>query len=189
MKKLNLGCGQFPKDGYINVDLSPKAKADITHDLTQFPYPFEGESFDLIEMSHILEHLPNTLDVMKELMRILKPGATLIIKVPHFSRGFTHWDHKRGFDVSFPLYFNSSFSGGYTGIALEHISTRLTWFAQPNLKREILSNFSFYIGRLLGRFFDFAGNINLFFTSRLLCFWVGGYEEIEFIFKKPNHKK
>lgn len=84
MKKLNLGCGKFPKENYINIDIDPAAKADIFHDLSIIPYPFENKTFDLIEMSHILEHLPNTLDVMMELHRILKPGARLIIKVPPF---------------------------------------------------------------------------------------------------------
>ncbi|MFZ2169221.1 MAG: methyltransferase domain-containing protein [Methylococcaceae bacterium] len=188
MKNLNLGCGQFPKENYINVDNDPAAKADIYHDLSVQPYPFESESFDQIVMSHILEHLPNTMDVMRELNRLLKPGAFLTIKVPHFSRGFTHWDHKRGFDVSFPYYFNKSFPG-YTGLELIIESTRIRWFAQPYLKKVTLSPFAYKTGFCLGCFFDLIGNINLFFTSRILCFWVGGYEEIEFIFKKPNNDK
>jgi SAM-dependent methyltransferase len=185
MKKLNLGCGQFPKENYINVDNDPAAKADIFHDLSVLPYPFESESFDQIDMSHILEHLPNTLEVMNELNRLLKPGALLIIKVPHFSRGFTHWDHKRGFDISFPYYFNRSFPG-YTGLELRIETTTLKWFSQPYLKKTVLSPLAYFTGLNLGYLFDFLGNINLFFTSRLLCFWVGGYEEIQFIFKKPD---
>ncbi|MFH0907060.1 MAG: radical SAM protein, partial [bacterium] len=30
-KKLNLGCGQFYKDGYINLDVNSKTKADVFH--------------------------------------------------------------------------------------------------------------------------------------------------------------
>ena len=36
---------------------------------------------------------------------VLVVAGALLVKVPHFSRGFTHPDHKRGFDVSFPLFF------------------------------------------------------------------------------------
>lgn len=106
MKKLNLGCGQFKKDGYINLDISPLSKADVIHDLDSFPYPFNANTFDLTEADHLLEHLSNPFQVMVELHRIAKPGETIHIRVPHFSRGFTHPKHKRGFDVTFPLYFN-----------------------------------------------------------------------------------
>jgi SAM-dependent methyltransferase len=182
--KCNLGCGQFPKAGYVNVDIDSRAKADIFHDLSQLPYPFEAESFSLIEMHHVLEHLPNTILVMGELHRLLKPGGALVISVPHFSRGFMHWDHKIGFDITFPLYFNSSFQGGYTGIDFQEVSTRLTWLAQKALKKQHLSPFQFASANFLGYVFDFIGNLNIYATSRLFCFYVGGYEEIRFEFKK-----
>lgn len=185
MNKLNLGCGQYPKPGYINVDIDPNAKADIFHDLSALPYPFEDASFAQIEMDHVLEHLPDPLAVMKEVWRLLQPGGIAQIAVPHFSRGFTHYDHKRGFDVSFPLYFNPSFPGGYTGLTFEHISTRLIWFAQPELKKTVLGNTAYYVGMGLGKIFDVLGNISPYATSRLFCFWVGGFEEIKFVFKKP----
>lgn len=183
--KLNLGCGQFPKNEYINVDIDPRAKADIFHDLSIFPYPFNDEQFKLIEMSHVLEHLPDPLAVMREAWRLLIPGGTLHIGVPHFSRALTHYDHKRGFDVTFPRYFDPSFTGGFTGIHFEHVSTRLRWFASPWLKKNELSPFLFRCGNFLGTILDFVGNINLYATSRIFCFWVGGYEEVEFFFKKP----
>ncbi|CAK0776101.1 hypothetical protein CCP4SC76_600032 [Gammaproteobacteria bacterium] len=182
--KLNLGCGYFRKTGYINVDIDPKTGANIIHDLSVFPYPFDTESFDLIEMDHILEHLENIQEVIREIDRLLRPGGKLIIRVPHFSRGFTHWDHRRGFDVTFPYYFSSDISGGFADINLKHLSTRLTWFAQKSLKKRFLSKPAYFIGLILGYLFDFLGNINLFFTSRLLCYWVGGYDEVEFVFTK-----
>ena len=98
-KMLNLGCGQFPKPGYINLDLDPNSKADLIHDLRQFPYPFEDESFSRIEASHLLEHLSDPFLVMKEIHRIVKPGGIVDIRVPHFSRGMTHAEHKSGFDL------------------------------------------------------------------------------------------
>ena len=57
--KLNLGCGQYPKPGFVNVDIDTLAKADVFHDLSLFPYPFESGSCNLIEMEHLLEHLPD----------------------------------------------------------------------------------------------------------------------------------
>ena len=95
-----------------------------------------------------------------------------------------HWDHKIGFDVTFPLYFNNSFKGGYTGIDFKEVSTRLTWLAQRDLKKLHLSTLQFAIADVLGHLFDFIGNLSLYATSRLLCFYFGGYEEIRFVLQK-----
>lgn len=180
----NFGCGQFPKSGYVNVDIDPRARADIFHDLSVVPYPFDTASFSRIEMHHVLEHLPNPIPVMKELHRLLQPGGALTLSVPHFSRGFMHWDHKIGFDVTFPLYFRSDFSGGYTGVDFREVSTRLTWFAQKELKKRHLSPFQYTMGCFLGTIFDALGNLNPYLASRLLCFYFGGYEEIRFELQK-----
>ena len=110
MNKLNIGSGEFLKEGFINVDFYSVTKPDVTHDLSKFPYPFEDDYFDWIESDHCLEHLSNPFLVMKEIHRISKNNATIIIRVPHFSRGFTHAEHKAGFDVTFPYYFKKNFT-------------------------------------------------------------------------------
>jgi len=184
--KVNLGCGQFPMPGFVNVDVDPNTKADVFHDLSQFPYPFAPCSCAYIEMSHVLEHLPDPIAAMRELHRILAPEGTLRIKVPHFSRALTHYDHRRGFDVTFPRYFSPDFSGGYTGIHFEADSVRFRWFAQPWLKQKELSPLAYHLGSILGGIFDFLGNLAPYATSRLFCYWVGGYDEIEFLLRKGN---
>ena len=115
MNKLNLGCGEFKINDFINVDINKSVEPDVVHDLNKFPYPFKDNHFNVIRAEHILEHLDNPFKVMKELHRLLNYGGVLIIKVPHSSRGFTHPDHKRGFDISFPYYFDYNFKGGYQG--------------------------------------------------------------------------
>ena len=113
MRKLNIGSGEFLKEGYVNVDFYSVTKPDVLHDLSKFPYPFSENEFDLIESDHCLEHLPDPFAVMREIHRIGKNNAEVIIRVPHFSRGFTHAEHKSGFDVTFPYYFRKEFIGGY----------------------------------------------------------------------------
>ncbi len=183
IRKLNLGCGAFKKDGYINLDCSADLDPDVVHDLNLYPYPFSDNRFDIIEADHVLEHLNDPFGAMKELHRILKDGGVLIVKVPHFSRGFTHPDHKRGFDVSFPYYFKPSFRGGYTGTEFVCTLTRFTWFAQAYLKKTILSGSAYNIARVFGKCMDLFANISPFVCSRLWCFLVGGFEEIEFNFR------
>lgn len=180
--KLNLGCGFFKKEGYINVDSNPDMYPDILYDLNVEPYPFPADHFELIEADHVIEHLDRPFDIMKEIHRILKNNGMLKIKVPHFSRGFTHPDHRRGFDVSFPYYFRPFFKPGYVGVEYELKRQKLIWFAQPHVKRMVFSKPVYYIGFIFGTAIDFIANMFPFLFSRVLCFWVGGFEEIEFHF-------
>lgn len=189
MKCLNLGSGAFPKPGFINVDYYADTPPDVVHNLDEFPYPFADDEFDLVEADHCLEHLREPFRVMQEIHRITKPGGIVRIRVPHFSRGFTHTDHKRGFDVTFPYYFNPSFKPGYTGITYKLRRIRLTWFAQPYLKKTVLSPLAFYVGMALGKVIDLFANLSPFAASRLWCFWVGGFEEIFFEFEVVKDKK
>lgn len=55
--KLDLGCGQNPKEGHEGVDIrGDKAKHVV--DLFTFPWPFADESVDEIHCSHFMEHVP-----------------------------------------------------------------------------------------------------------------------------------
>lgn len=183
--RINFGCGRFPEPGWVNVDHDPRSAADVFHDLNQFPFPFGSGSADEILASHLLEHTADPFATMAEFARILKPGGTLTVRVPHFSRGFTHAEHRRGFDVTFARYFDPAFTGGYSGTHLLSDRVRLRWFAQPYLKRQELSVAQFHIARAAGAWFDWWANRSLELASRLWCFWVGGFEEVEFVFRRP----
>lgn len=182
-KKLNLGSGEFKKNGYVNVDFYSVLKPDISHDLNVLPYPFMDNEFSLIEADHLLEHLSDPFAVIKELFRISRNNGIIQIKAPHFSRGFSHPEHKRGFDVSLPLYFNKEFKGGYQGINLELLDMELRWFAQRYLKKQNMSLFSFRMGVFLSGIIDFLANLHPYSCSRIWCFWVGGFDEIRYRFK------
>ncbi len=180
--RLNLGSGAFKKTGYLNVDGNPAADPDLVVDLNAIPYPFETGRFERIEADHVLEHLDDPFAVMRELHRVLADGGRLRVRVPHFSRGFTHADHKRGFDVTFPYYFDPSFRGGYSGTRFDLERVRLRWFAQPYLKRTVLGRGTFATASAVGRVLDVFANLSPFLCSRLWAFWVGGFEEVEFEF-------
>lgn len=184
-KKLNLGSAGRKKEGYINVDWQSIVVPDVSHNLNVFPYPFADHEFDVVEASHIIEHLDRPFDVMKEIHRILKPGGLLIIKVPHFSRGMAHPEHAHGFDVTFPNYFNSTYSDvGYFGVDFEIVSLQMHWLAFPHILKKMGYGRSYMkvIGILNGTI-NFFANLNTNLCSRLWCFWVGGFDEISFEFK------
>jgi 2-polyprenyl-3-methyl-5-hydroxy-6-metoxy-1,4-benzoquinol methylase len=71
----------------IGVEPSDKAKAIAKNKGVSFvekTTELENQSFDVISMWHVLEHVPNLDEQIKELKRLLKPNGTLIIAVPNF---------------------------------------------------------------------------------------------------------
>jgi 2-polyprenyl-3-methyl-5-hydroxy-6-metoxy-1,4-benzoquinol methylase len=71
----------------IGVEPSEKAKAIAKKKGVSFvgeTSELENHSFDVISMWHVLEHVPNLENQIKELKRLLKPNGTLIIAVPNF---------------------------------------------------------------------------------------------------------
>ena len=72
----------------IGVEPSDKAKAIALKKGVSFveqTSELENNSFDVITMWHVLEHVPDLDTQLKELKRLLKPKGTLIIAVPNFN--------------------------------------------------------------------------------------------------------
>jgi SAM-dependent methyltransferase len=66
---------------YITADIeSPlaKVKMDI-HEI-----PFGDNTFDAVLCNHVLEHVKDDIQAMKELQRVMKPGAFAILQIPFF---------------------------------------------------------------------------------------------------------
>lgn len=64
---------------YFSADLSSPL-AQIKMDITNIPY--EDNCFDVILCSHVLEHIPDDHQAMKELLRVLKTSGWAILQVP-----------------------------------------------------------------------------------------------------------
>lgn len=83
--KLNLGSGANILPGFINVDRY--GSPDVKHDLETAPWPFEENGIEMINASHVLEHLGATPDgfiaIMKEMYRVCADGAIIDILAPH----------------------------------------------------------------------------------------------------------
>ena len=105
--RLNLGAGWRPIEGYINQDLVKLKGIDLTFDLNKFPWPLEDNCADEIRMHDVLEHLDDVCAVMKEIHRVLKPGGTANILVPHWNSNGPTFDptHKHGFGYTTFEYF------------------------------------------------------------------------------------
>jgi 2-polyprenyl-3-methyl-5-hydroxy-6-metoxy-1,4-benzoquinol methylase len=95
---LDIGCGtgdflQFSKQKKWNVTgIEPNEQArkiankktnHSVFDTDELP-KFESQSFDVITLWHVLEHLPNLEDELSVFKKLLKPNGTLVIAVPNY---------------------------------------------------------------------------------------------------------
>lgn len=83
--KLDLGCGENKKEGFIGVDLY--AQTDQKVDLMKFPWPWKDVSIEEVWCSHFFEHIPGPTRVpwMDELWRVLIPHGKATIICPYWS--------------------------------------------------------------------------------------------------------
>lgn len=82
--KLNIGCGVDIKPDFINLDRKDYGN-NVVRDLRR-GLPFSDNSIEYIYASNILEHVPSgdeLLFVISECYRVLEPGGTIFINVPH----------------------------------------------------------------------------------------------------------
>jgi SAM-dependent methyltransferase len=85
--KLNLGCGKNILDGWVNADRPVDGHipdGTIAIDLEKH-LPWKTDTADEMLLSHVIEHIPNTLHMMEELWRVGKPGCKLTIRCPYGS--------------------------------------------------------------------------------------------------------
>lgn len=104
-KVLDIGCGSGAfiskvtqaKKRYgcdLDKDVIGKAKADYKN--VQFKYldstgvlPYKDNFFDVVTSLEVLEHVVEKEKFLMEILRVLKPGGTYILSVPH--KGLTGW--------------------------------------------------------------------------------------------------
>jgi SAM-dependent methyltransferase len=85
--RLNLGCGDKILPGYVNVDVVEARagmKPDVVCDLHDLA-PFDDAIADEILSVHVVEHFWRweIRDVLREWVRVLKPGARMIVECPN----------------------------------------------------------------------------------------------------------
>lgn len=113
---------------------------------------FADNSIDKIIMSHCLEHLDDTVMVMTEMYRILKPGGLLIIDVPHVAslQAFADPTHKAYFTIQSMDFFTNKVATDYYSQARFEIMEQKILVMQGYNWLEMLFNLRpYYFEKLL----------------------------------------
>ncbi len=81
--KIDLGCGNAKKSGYIGVDCVAAEGVDHVINIEHDRLPFDDKSVDEIYSSHCLEHIDNFTQTFREISRVAREGALLEFWTPH----------------------------------------------------------------------------------------------------------
>jgi SAM-dependent methyltransferase len=106
---LDIGCGngrllwRALRDGWqvkgleLSADMAAFAAERVgcevlTDDfLTLDPAPEDRESFDVVSLRHVLEHLPDPLRAMEKIGALLRPGGLLLVEMPNIEGLSKRW--------------------------------------------------------------------------------------------------
>ena len=85
--RLDLGGGNCPQSGYVNMDMRPLEAVDIVHNVEVQPWPLPDASVLTMIASHLVEHINphggGFIRFMDEAWRVLRMGGEFAISCPH----------------------------------------------------------------------------------------------------------
>jgi SAM-dependent methyltransferase len=101
--KLNLGCGNKKKEGFIHVDRYACDAAEVICDIAQ-GLPFADDSIEEVWLDNVIEHILDIPTLMREIVRVSKNGAKVSVITPHFTsaaswRDPSHFHHLSYFSM------------------------------------------------------------------------------------------
>ena len=151
MKKLNVGCGENIKKGYINLDIRKLPGVDVVWNLNKTPYPFKDNEFNEILALNVLEHIDDHSVAIREFHRILKPGGKVIIEVPHFTSATVWGDptHKRGYSyISFDFFLKKHRYHRYFDFGFSKINKQIIFFKGLHIYNHLVEAFVNWTSKL-----------------------------------------
>lgn len=183
-KILDVGCGTgetmnflqelYPIAQIYGVDTSQKAlqyAKSRGHSLVELAsaskLPYKADTFDIILILDVIEHIKKDAEAVKELKRVLKRGGKLVITAPAMKLIWSDFDDKQG---HVKRYTRTEFRqlAKVSGMKINFISYFNFFLAIPIITIRILSRskmFSFLAGYDKSFNYDIAFK---FWTNRLL---------------------
>jgi len=147
---------------------------------------FPPETFDVVTMNHVIEHVPDPIELLKECYRILKPGGKVVLTTPNSSS----WGHKffrehwRGLEPPRHLHIFGPSSieqilkrAGFDAVIVRtHASAyvwRLSLMLGLDLTNQSAGDFGLGIAKCLGVILNSAERLaSIFNRSVGECLWI-----------------
>lgn len=107
MVKVELGCGNTKREGYIGVDRFPLPDVDVVADLNG-ALPFDSDSVDTVWACHSLEHLSNLSHTFAEIYRVTKHGSVIQVLAPYYfsTLNISNFYHQSAWTEDTPRLFD-----------------------------------------------------------------------------------
>ncbi len=139
----------FANRNYLSVDIVPYPEVDLACDLGEV-VPFKENTFDLLVLMNVLEHVYHFHQLLDSLFYLLKPGGSLVIAVPFMIKvhqapfdfyRYTHYTlqdlaKEHGFEVELlegyydPIFFVGEGMRNLKFWVLPKLSRPIRWFAR-----------------------------------------------------------
>jgi len=177
--RLNLGCGNDYKEGWLNCDFNRNNKIDMFVDLIDKTLPWADNSVDEILLDNVLEHIEKGayFHFMDEIWRICKPGAIINIYVPHCTSPFA---------FGHPAHYNffHSHSLSVMDVNVPPSYERYNDYARFNIKSTILPfHHNYFHLKFLSKLNKFTSWLfNFTPTWQMICekICIFGFEEVHY---------
>jgi 2-polyprenyl-3-methyl-5-hydroxy-6-metoxy-1,4-benzoquinol methylase len=139
---------------------------------------FPPETFDVVTMGHVIEHVPDPIAMLKECNRILRPGGRVVLSTPNSSS----WGHKlfkknwRGLEPPRHLHLFSTSSikqtlrrAGFARISVRNFTSDYMWqlslMLMLHLTEKSTKDFRIKISRLLAQMLSSGERFACMFNS------------------------
>lgn len=194
-KMMDFGCGSkpyqslFKVEDYVGVDFNGQGHSheneqiDVFYDGKVLPFP--DNHFDSVFSTEVFEHVFNLEEMVKEIKRVMKPGARILVTCPfaipeheqpndyarYSSFGIQHLFDKNGFKV---LHYEKIGNHFDTLIQLRisyYTLVLLPKFDRIGFLKKILEKIIFPIYNIIGIFFSkvFSNKNSLYMNNLIVC--------------------
>jgi predicted SAM-dependent methyltransferase len=89
--KVNLGCGKFKLEGFVNVDVNEDLQPDVVAFAQDYMETLPDDSVDTVYMGHMIEHITpaDGFLLLSVIQKKLRPGGELIVTLPDATKAMS----------------------------------------------------------------------------------------------------